>query len=135
MGLAGPGELTPEGVRELLLEVFPESVVAGADEVPAVLDTLRSLVAFLRDVSAISPAAAADLASEVERVAPEFAAAVAAADTAERQVAAEVVAGLMRADGVALNDQDAVETWIREFEALPEDERYVRTEEYLRQTE
>src|SRR5437868_15137954 len=113
MGLAGPGELTPEGVRELLLEVFPESVVAGADEVPAVLYTLRSLVAFLRDVSAISPAAAADLASEVERVAPEFAAAVAAADTAERQVAGEVVAGLRRADGVALDGHGGGQAWRR----------------------
>ncbi|QXJ25333.1 hypothetical protein AGRA3207_006815 [Actinomadura graeca] len=135
MGLAGPGELTPDGVRELLLEVFPESVVAGTDEVPAVLDTLRGIVAFLRDTGAVPAAAAAELADAVEGAAPGFAEAVAEADTAERQVAAEVIAGLMRADGVPLDDQDAVEKWVREFEALPEDERYTRTEEYLRQAE
>ncbi|MBT2209740.1 MULTISPECIES: hypothetical protein [Actinomadura] len=135
MGLGAPEELTPEGVRELLLEVFPESVVAGAEEVPAVLDTLRRLVAFLRDTRAVPAPRAAELAAEIERSAPAFAEVVAAADTAERQVAAEVIAGLMRADGVPLDDQGAVEAWVAEFEALPEDERYARTEEYLRQTE
>ncbi|TDD79387.1 hypothetical protein [Actinomadura rubrisoli] len=135
LGLAGPDELTPEGLRALLLEVFPEAVVAGADEVPSVLDTLRGVVAFLRGTGAVSEPAAAALEAEIERIAPEFAAVVAETDTAEREAAAEVVAGLMQADGIALDDQEAVDEWVREFEALPEDERYARTEEYLRQTE
>ncbi|MDL4819957.1 hypothetical protein [Actinomadura opuntiae] len=135
MGLAGPGELTPRAVRELLLEVFPDTVVAGADEVPSVLDAMRAVAAFLGDSGAVPGARAAELAAEIDRLAPEFAEVVAETDGAERQVAAEVVAGLMETDGVALDDQDAVEEWMRRFEALPDEERYTRAEEYLRRTE
>ncbi|MFB4299106.1 hypothetical protein [Actinomadura sp. NTSP31] len=135
MGLAGPGELTPEALRELLLEVFPETVVAGADEVPSVLDAMRAVAAFLGESGAVPAGRAAELAAEIDRLAPEFAEVVAETDGAERQVAAEVVAGLMEGDGVALDDQDAVEEWMRRFEALPDEERYTRAEEYLRRTE
>ncbi|WP_131739213.1 hypothetical protein [Actinomadura roseirufa] len=135
LGLAGADALTPERLRTLLLQIFPATVVAGADEVPAILGTLRRLVAFLRDTAAVPATLAADLAEELERLAPEFSAVVAETDTAERQAAAEVLAGLMRADGVPLDDQDAVDAWTREFEALPEQERFARTEEYLRRAE
>ncbi|MFI6522526.1 hypothetical protein ACIBF1_43735 [Spirillospora sp. NPDC050679] len=135
LGLAGPGGLTPELLRRLLLEVFPDTVVAGADEVPAILATLGRTVEFLRDAGELDAARAAALEEELDRVAPEFAGIVAAADTAERQTAAEVVTGLMAADGVDLDDGAAVERWVREFEALPEEERYARTEEYLRRAE
>ncbi|MFD0686955.1 hypothetical protein [Actinomadura fibrosa] len=135
LGLTGPGALTPEGLRALLMEVFPEAVVAGADEVPAVLGTVRGLVAFLRDTGAVPAPLAAELETEVERIAPRFAEVVAETDTAERKVAAEVLAGLMRAEGVPADDREAVEAWVRDFEALPEEERFARTEEYLRQVE
>ena len=44
MGLSGPEELTPERLRELLLAVFPESVVAGREDVPTILEVLRRIV-------------------------------------------------------------------------------------------
>lgn len=132
MGLAGPEELTPDGVRALLLEVFPETVVAGSDDVPTVLDALRTIVAYLRDTAAVTAPEAAALAAEIDRTEPEFAEVVAAVDGEERQAAAEVISGLLQADGVSLDDQEAVDAWVREFEALPEAERYARTEEYLR---
>ncbi|MFG2086204.1 MULTISPECIES: hypothetical protein [unclassified Spirillospora] len=135
MGLPGPEALTPERLRELLLEVFPGSVVAGRDDVPTVLDVLRRVVAYLDDTRALPDGAAAGLEAEIERTGPEFADLVAELDTEERQAAAEVIGGLMRADGVSLDDQEAVDAWIREFEALPEEERYARTEGYLRQVE
>ncbi|MGP4025193.1 hypothetical protein [Actinomadura sp. 3N407] len=135
MGLTGPDALTPERLRELLLEVFPESVVAGRDDVPTVLDVLRRVVAYLDDTAALPAGAAAGLKAEIERTGPEFADLVGEVDTEERQAAAEVIGGLMRADGVSLDDQEAVDAWIREFEALPEEERYSRTEGYLRQVE
>ncbi|MFF0525961.1 hypothetical protein ACFYTC_45335 [Actinomadura nitritigenes] len=135
MGLEGPDALTPAALRGLLLEVFPDTVVAGADEVPSVLDTLRLIAAFLGDTGVVPGERAAELAAEIERLAPEFTEVVAATDSAERQVAAEVVAGLMDADGISLDDQPAVEEWMREFEALPDEERYARAEEYLRRTE
>ncbi|MFI0368003.1 hypothetical protein ACH35V_08990 [Actinomadura sp. 1N219] len=135
MGLAGPAALTPEALRELLLSVFPESVVAGGDDVPTVLDALRRIVAYLRDTGAVPAPAAADLDAEIDRTGPAFADLVAELDTDERQAAAEVIGGLMQADGVSLDDQEAVEAWIRDFEALPEEERYARTEGYLQQAE
>ncbi|WUH96428.1 hypothetical protein OHR68_22920 [Spirillospora sp. NBC_00431] len=135
MGLPGPEALTPESLRELLLNVFPESVVAGGDDVPTVLDALHRIVSYLRDTGAVSAPAAAELETEIERTGPAFADLVAEMDTEERQAAAEVIGGLMRADGVSLDDQDAVQAWIRDFEALPEEERYARTEGYLRQAE
>ncbi|TDD90688.1 hypothetical protein E1293_02990 [Actinomadura darangshiensis] len=133
LALAGPEALTPQGVRELLLEAFPESVVAGRDDVPTVLDALRRIVAYLRDTGAVAAADADALEAEVDRTGLEFAEVVASVDSEERQAAAEVIAGLMEADGVSLDDQGAVDAWVREFESRPEEERFARTEEYLRQ--
>jgi hypothetical protein len=133
LGLTGPEGLTPEGVRELLLEAFPESVVAGRDDVPTVLDAVRRIVAYLRDTGAVPDADADALEAEIDRAAPEFTGIIAAVDDEERQAAAEVIAGLMQADGVSLEDQEAVDAWVRDFEEQPEEERYARTEEYLRQ--
>ncbi|NDU73535.1 hypothetical protein GWI34_12930 [Actinomadura sp. DSM 109109] len=133
LGLAGPEELEPGHVRELLLKVFPESVVAGRDDVPTILDALRRIVAYLRGTAAVTGAAAGALEAEIDRTGPEFAEVVAAVDGEERQAAAEVVAGLMRADGIDLDDQAAVDAWVRDFESRPEEERFARTEEYLRQ--
>ncbi|CNE60779.1 Uncharacterised protein [Mycobacterium tuberculosis] len=134
LGLAGPAELTPDGIRGLLLEVFPETVVASADDVPTVLDALRKIVAYLRDTGAVPAPDADALAAEIDRAGPEFAELVSAVDSEERAAAAEVISGLLEADGVSLDDQDAVDAWVRDFEALPEAERYARTEEYLRGT-
>ncbi|TDC71389.1 hypothetical protein E1200_02510 [Actinomadura sp. GC306] len=135
MGLTGPEALTPELLRELLLNVFPESVVAGREDVPTILDVLRRIAAYLGDTKAVTADEAAALEAEIDRIGPEFEELVASVDSEERQAAAEVIGGLMQADGVSLDDQDAVEAWIRDFEALPDDERYARTEGYLRQVE
>src|SRR5690606_39439275 len=61
MGLGGPEELTPERLRELLLKVFPESVVAGREDVPTVLEVLRRIVAYLGETGAVTADAAAGL--------------------------------------------------------------------------
>ncbi|MFV2176366.1 hypothetical protein ACFHW2_26230 [Actinomadura sp. LOL_016] len=135
LGLPGPGELTPERLRSLLLEVFPEAVVAAADDVPTVLTALRGVVAYLRDSGTVTAPDAAALETEIDRVAPEFTEVVGDFDDAEQRAAAEVVAGLMQADGVPMEDPEAVEKWVREFESLPDEERFARTEEYLREVE
>ncbi|MFC5752471.1 hypothetical protein [Actinomadura rugatobispora] len=135
LDLSGPGALTPPLLRELLLEVFPESVVVAADEAPAVVDAVRLLLAFLRDTGAADAASAAALEAELDRLVPEFTEVVAAADTSERQAAAELVTGMMLAEGVPVDDREAVDRWVRDFEALPEEERYARTERYLRDIE
>ncbi|WP_433325447.1 hypothetical protein [Spirillospora sp. CA-294931] len=135
VGLSGPGGLTPDTLGELLLEAFPETVVAEGDEVPAILATVRQVLAFLGETDVLPQGRDAELIAELDRIAPEFADAVEQADSEERRTAAEVISGMMRADGVPLDDQDAVERWVRAFEALPDDERYARTEEYLRRAE
>ncbi|MFC6883004.1 MULTISPECIES: hypothetical protein [Actinomadura] len=135
MALAGPDELTPDSLKTLLLDVFPETVVAGEDEVPDILGTVGDLIAFLGDAGAVTGERAAELAAALDGLAPAFAEVVGAADSSERRIAADVVGGLMLADGVAADDLEAAEQWVRDFEALPEDERYARTEEYLRRAE
>ncbi|MGK5553691.1 hypothetical protein ACSNOI_18930 [Actinomadura kijaniata] len=131
-GLTGPGGLDPATLRTLLLEVFPTVVVASAEEVPAILDTVRGLVAFLRDRDLVAADRAAALLAELDGITPAFADAVVAADSPERQAAAEMITGLMAADGVDLDDEAAVEEWLAAFEELPEEERVARTEDYLR---
>ncbi|WP_067811341.1 hypothetical protein [Actinomadura kijaniata] len=131
-GLTGPGELDPATLRTLLLEVFPAVVVASAEEVPAILDTVRGLAAYLRDRDLVPADRAAALLTELDGIAPAFAEAVVAADSPERQAAAEMITGLMAADGVDLDDEAAVEEWLAAFEELPEEERVARTEDYLR---
>ncbi|RFU38987.1 hypothetical protein DZF91_24780, partial [Actinomadura logoneensis] len=135
LGLTGPDGLTPAVLRALLLEVFPETVVAEAGEVPSILGALRSLFACLDETGALPPGRAAALEAELEAVAPAFARIVAETDTDERRAAAEVVAGMMNEDGVDTADSGAVERWVAGFEALPEAERFARTEDYLRRTE
>ncbi|MFG1999996.1 hypothetical protein ACGFNU_12685 [Spirillospora sp. NPDC048911] len=135
LALAAAPELTPERLGDLLLKVFPDEVVAGADEVPAILATAATLMDFLGESGAVPAGQAAALRAELDRLAPEFAEVVAETDTGERQAAAEVITAMMVADGISLDDQDAVEEWVSAFEGLPEDERYARTEEYLRQAE
>ncbi|MBE1535221.1 hypothetical protein [Actinomadura algeriensis] len=135
LDLRGPGELTPERLRTLMLEVFPELVVAHADDVPTVLTALRGIVAYLRDSGTVTAPDAAALETGIDRLAPEFTEIVGDFEDDEQRVAAEVVAGLMQADGVSVEDPEAVENWVREFERLPEAERLARTEEYLREVE
>jgi hypothetical protein len=70
LDLPGPEALTPALLRELLLEVFPESVVAAADEAPAVVDAVRLLLAFLRETGAVGDGPAAALEAELDRLVP-----------------------------------------------------------------
>lgn len=135
LGLTGPGGLTPEALRALLLEVFPETVVAEAGEVPSILAALRALVACLDETGALPAGRGAALTAELEAITPAFTRVVEEADTEERRAAAEVIAGMMAEDGVDPGDARAVERWVAAFEALPEAERFARTEDYLRRTE
>ncbi|MBW8480928.1 hypothetical protein [Actinomadura parmotrematis] len=132
LGLRGPEDLDAGALRGLLLEVFPAAVVADADEVPAIVATVRHLIAFLAERGVADGAA---LTAELGRLEPEFAAAVEAADSTERRAAAEVLTGLMRDDGVDPADPAAAERWLAAFDALPEQERFERTDAYLRQVE
>ncbi|MEW2357993.1 hypothetical protein [Spirillospora sp. NPDC029432] len=132
--LAGPDALTAGALRGLMLDAVPESVVAGPGEVPAMVAAARHLIAFLRDTGAVAAPAAVELDAELDRIVPEFTEVIAAVDEEDRQAAAELVTGMMRADGVPLDDEDAVGRWIADFEALPDEERFARTDAYLRES-
>jgi hypothetical protein len=129
--LTEAAQLRPPQLRALLLEVFPDVVVAGPDDVPGVLATSRGVVDFLDCTGAVPPDDATELRAELDRIAPEFAELIAATDAADREVAADVLARMMREDAVDVTDDAAVERWVRAFEALPEEERFARTARYL----
>jgi hypothetical protein len=131
LGLTAPAELRSAQLRALLLEVFPDVVVASPDDVPAVLATGHGMVDFLAGTGAVPAADATRLHAELDRIEPEFAEVIAATDAADREVAAEVLAQMMRDDSVDVTDEAAVERWIKEFETLPEQERFARTAAYL----
>lgn len=137
-GLNGPGDLTPERLRRLMLQTFPEQVVAEPSDVPSILDTARAMVDFLADTgrSAAGAAGAADaLRAELTALEPELTEVIAKIDEAEREIAGEVVRGMMLADGVDLDDERAVQSWLGDFERLSEEERIDRATAYLQQVE
>ncbi|MGH3392892.1 MAG: hypothetical protein ACRDOO_28840, partial [Actinomadura sp.] len=124
-------ELTPEGLRRLLLEEFPGAVVADSEDAPSVLAAADALVEFLADTAGMEDAAAERLRAELVRVEPELPAALAAAAERHETSVAEVLARLMHGDGVDLTDEEAVQRWSEEFNALPEAERLTRVSEQL----
>jgi hypothetical protein len=131
LGLSGAAELGPEELQRLLLEEFPDAVVAGPDDVPAVLATAEALVDFLAETGAVPAERTRALRAELERLEPEFTEIIAENDAADQAAAFEVLARMMKADGVDLTDEEAMERWVREFEALPEEERNARALPYL----
>jgi len=133
-GLDGPGDLTPERLRRLMLQTFPEQVVAEVADVPSILDTARAMVDFLADAGRLAADAEA-LRRELTALEPRLTEAIARIDEAEREVAGEVVRGMMLADGVDLDDERAVQAWLEDFERLGEEERIDRATAYLRQVE
>lgn len=134
-GLTGPGELTPDRLRRLMLRTFPEAVVAETEDVPSVMATARALVDLLADTAGLPSGRAADLHAELTALEPELTRVIGELDAAERESAGEVVRGMMLADGVDLDDEDAVQGWLGGFESLSEAERFDRAAAYLRESE
>lgn len=133
--LRSPAELTLGGLNALLLEAFPHVVVVGTDDVPSVLAAAGSLIDYLGESETLPGDRATALRVELDRLAPEFAKIVSEADAGEQEAAAGVLAGMMEDDGVDLADEAAVRAWVERFEALPEEERFSRAADYLRDAE
>ena len=68
-GLTGPDGFDAAVLRRLLLEAFPERVLVEAADVPAVLETVRHLLAYL---GARGHADAAALTAALDAAAPDF---------------------------------------------------------------
>ncbi len=118
-------ELDGKLLREILLEDFPENVVAGPEDAPAVLGAARDLVSFLAEGGELDEARVGELREVLDAVGPEFTAALEAAKEGEGN-AAELFSRMMEADGVDLENDAAVEEWVREFEALSDEEKVER---------
>jgi hypothetical protein len=134
-GLTGPGELTPPRLRRLMLETFPDTVVVETGDMPSVMATAGAMVDFLAGAGRIEAGRAAVLHDELVALEPELTKIIAELDEAERESAGEVVRGMMLADGVPLDDEEAVRSWLAEFESLGDDERFDRAAAYLREAE
>lgn len=119
-------ELDGELLREILLEDFPENVVAGPDDGPAVLGAARDLVAYLAEGGELDEARVRELQGVIDTVGPEFAEALETSAENDGN-AAELFLRMMSADGVDLDDEAAVEAWVHEFEALSDEEKLERT--------
>ncbi|SEF48790.1 hypothetical protein SAMN04489712_101170 [Thermomonospora echinospora] len=134
-GLTGPEELTAPRLRRLMLETFPDTVVAEVEDMPSVMATAGAMVDFLAGTGRIEARRAAALHQELAALEPELTEIITELDEAERESAGEVVRGMMLADGVALDDEDAVGRWLADFESLSDDERFDRAAAYLREAE
>ena len=119
-------ELDGALLREILLEDFPENVMAGPDDGPAVLDAARDLVSYLAEGGELEEARVRELNEVIDAVGPEFTAALEASSENDGN-AAELFGRMMTADGVDLDDEAAIEAWVREFEALSDEEKVERT--------
>ncbi|ROO83909.1 hypothetical protein EDD29_1419 [Actinocorallia herbida] len=119
-------ELTAELLEETLLEDFPENVVAGPDDAPAVLGAARALVEYLARGGELAEPVAARCRALLDDLAPRLAEALAEASGDDGE-AMEFLGRMMAAEGIDLDDEEAVEAWIAAFEALPEEERMQRT--------
>lgn len=122
------GELDAELLRELLLEDFPENVMAGAEDAAGVIGTAGQLVDFFAERGELDASRAAELKAVLAGIQPEFEAALEAQDD---EGAAEFLARMMRAEGVDLDDDTAVQEWVQSFEALSDEEKLERTMQHF----
>ncbi|REE99593.1 hypothetical protein [Thermomonospora umbrina] len=134
-GVTGPDDLTPDRMRHLMLRTFPEAVVAEVEDVPSVLATATAMVDFLVSSGRLTDDRGAALRETLAGLEPELTEIVGELDLAERESAGEIVRGMMAADGVDLDDEDAVQGWLGRFESLSDDERFDRAAAYLRENE
>jgi hypothetical protein len=111
-----PGELGPDDVRSLLLDIYPRKVtVLDRQDAAGTVPTARALVGFLAGAGRLTSAAA--LRAELDELEPGFLDAV--MDPARWGIA-RTIAQTMVADGVDLGDPDAVDAWIAGHNARQE---------------
>jgi sirohydrochlorin ferrochelatase len=115
LGIAGPAELTPAGLEELLLRVYPRKITIldyaeTAGTIPAVSDFLT----YLAETGELTRSGAAELDRALTAIAPRFGAAV--MDPANWGMARSFVT-MMAADGVDLDDEAEFQRWISGYNA------------------
>lgn len=110
LGLDDPARLGPGDIEDLLLNIYPRKVtVFDPEEAEGTVPAVRDLLAFLADTGRLSDKTARRLGQELDRVAPRFADAVM---DPSRWGMARSFMHAMAADGVDIEDSEAVQDWI-----------------------
>lgn len=112
-------------VRELLLEVFPRKVQGDPSLLRGGPGILVAFLRYLEKTRQLRGSGLYQLEAELAEVRPQF---VPAMQDASRFGMAKSLFASMSADGVELEDPEAVQAWIEEFNARPYDERAALTD-------
>lgn len=107
-------------LEELLLDHFPRKVALDRDDLLSVVPSIKDFLAFLDRRGLLSGDRLSELRAVLDEIGAEF---VAAMDDPANFGPAKSMAAAMHANGVALDDPDAVGRWIAEFNARPLGER------------
>jgi len=107
-------------LEELLLDHFPRKVALDRDDLLSVVPSIKDFLAFLDRRGLLSGDPLPELHAVLDEIAADF---VAAMDDPANFGLAKSMAAAMRANGVALDDPDAVGRWIADFNARPLSER------------
>ncbi|HWD72571.1 MAG TPA: hypothetical protein VG779_08605 [Actinomycetota bacterium] len=111
-----------EDLSAVLLGLFPAKVVIDGEEVADVVPAVRTFMEFLGSTGRLARASdpLEDLLEELDEIEEVFEEAMGGPDAFG---SAKRIALTMMADGVDIDDPEALETWIKGFNARPESER------------
>ena len=111
-----------EDLSAVLLGLFPAKVVIDDEEVGDVVPAVRTFMEFLGSTGRLAKASDSleDLLEELDEIEEVFEEAMGGPDAFGF---AKRIALSMVADGVDVDDPEALETWIKDFNARPESER------------
>ena len=115
-------------IRELLLGVFPRKVQSDPSLLRTGPSDLLSFLRYLEQTRQLRGSGLYQLEAELAEVGPEFAAAM--QDSSRFGMAKSLFAS-MSDDGVELEDPDAIQAWIEDFNARPYDERAALTDDVV----
>jgi hypothetical protein len=124
-GDGDPLRWSPTVVEMFLLDFLPRKAALDTGQIRAIPDVLRRWVAFALERRGLERRWIDETQATIERFTPEFRRAV----TDQSNFGpAKAMMNAMRADGVDLLDEEAVQSWIDAFNARPFEER----DEFLR---
>ena len=125
--LGGDLDTWREGeISELLLDVFPRKVQSDPSLLSDGPGVLLSYLRYLEQTRQLRGSGLYQLEAELEHIGPRFAATM--QDTSRFGMAKSLFAS-MSADGVELEDPDAMQQWIEDFNARPYAERAALTDD------
>jgi len=115
-------------ISQLLLEVFPRKVQSDPSLLHDGPGVLVSFLRYLEKTQQLRGSGLYQLEAELAEVRPQFAPAM--QDTSRFGMAKSLFAS-MSAEGVELEDRDAVSAWIEDFNARPYEERAALTDDVV----